>query len=80
MHIDETAKLTDQVTRMLAFLCIRELSTLPEQVKVLDRFGLTSPQIAAICGVAEQSVRNARVQIKKSGSAGRRNAPGPRKE
>ncbi len=57
---------------MLAYLCIKDLDNLPEQVAILDRFEFTSAQIATICGVAEGSVRNARMQGKKIKPAGRR--------
>ena len=63
---------------MLAYLCIKDLDTLPEQVRILDRFGLTSAQIAAVCGVAEGSVRNARMQ--RGRTASRRTSKAPRRE
>ncbi len=63
---------------MLAYLCIKDLDTLPEQVRVLDRFGLTSAQIATICGVAEGSVRNARMESGKTVS--RRKSKAPKRE
>ena len=51
---------------MLAFLCIKEEKGLNRQVEILDRFVLSDSQIAQICGVAVQSVRNARVKNKKA--------------
>lgn len=49
---------------MLGYLCIKDLKTLSEMVEVLDRFGFSGPEIAKICNVAEQSVRNARFDLK----------------
>jgi hypothetical protein len=49
---------------MLGYLCIKDLKTLREMVLVLDRFGFSGPDIAKICNVAEQSVRNARFEVK----------------
>ncbi len=63
---------------MLAYLCIKDLDTLPEQVHILDRFGLTSAEIAEICGVAEGSVRNARMESSRTTS--RRKSKGPKRE
>ncbi len=63
---------------MLAYLCIKDLDTLSEQVRILDRFGLTSAEIATICGVAEGSVRNARMESGRTGS--RRRSKAPRRE
>ncbi len=60
---------------MLAYLCIKDLDTLSEQVRVLDRFGLTSAEIATICGVAEGSVRNARMESGRTASRRRTKAP-----
>ncbi len=74
MPNEELAPDRDRVTLILAYLCIKDLDSLPEQVAVLDRFGFASAQIAAICGVAEGSVRNARVQSKKVKPTGRRKA------
>lgn len=49
---------------MLGYLCIKDLKTLSEMVEVLDRFEFSGPEIAKICNVAEQSVRNARFDLK----------------
>ncbi len=65
----------NRIELMLAYLCIKDLSSLPEQVEVLDHCGFASAEIAAICGVAEGSVRNARMQIKKGKSKGRPQLP-----
>ena len=62
----ETPKSESRTILMLAYLCIKDLDNLPEQVAVLDRFELTSAQIATVCGVPEGSVRNARMQGKKA--------------
>jgi hypothetical protein len=61
-------------TLMLAYLCVKELKALNAQVDVLDRFGLTDDQIAAVCQAAIQSVRNARVQNKKANPQEKRSA------
>ncbi|MCL5428931.1 MAG: hypothetical protein M1347_03885 [Chloroflexi bacterium] len=49
---------------MVAYLCIKDLENLTEQVKVLDRFDLTDAERAQICGSAIQSTRDARQKIK----------------
>jgi hypothetical protein len=49
---------------MLAYLCIKDVPGLNERVSILDRFSLSDSDIAAVCGVAEQSVRNARQRNK----------------
>ena len=51
---------------MLAYLCIKDEEGLNKQVEILDRFDLNDSQIAQICGVVVQSVRNARVRYKKA--------------
>lgn len=68
----ETPTSESRTILMLAYLCIKDLDNLPEQVAVLDRFELTSAQIATVCGVAEGSVRNARMQGKKTKATVRR--------
>jgi len=52
---------------MLAYLCIAKEAeaSLERKVQVLDRFGLADGEIATVCGVAVQSVRNARANVKK---------------
>jgi len=52
-------------TFMLAFLCIKGVEGLAEQVTILDRFGLTDADIATVCNAAIQSVRNARLAAKR---------------
>jgi hypothetical protein len=49
---------------MLAYLCIKDIAGLNEKVSVLDRFGISDSEIASVCAVAEQSVRNARQRNK----------------
>jgi hypothetical protein len=57
----------DNSTRlMLAYLCIEGQKTLEMKVELLDRFKLPDAEIAAVCGCAAQSIRNARQQYKKS--------------
>jgi hypothetical protein len=49
---------------MLAYLCIKDIAGLTDRVSILDRFRLSDANIASVCGVAEQSVRNARQKNK----------------
>jgi hypothetical protein len=51
---------------MLGFICIKGVEGLPEKVGILDRFGLADTDIARICNAAPGSIRNARLQTKKS--------------
>ena len=46
------------------YLCIRDIPGLNERVSILDRFDLSDSEIASVCAVAEQSVRNARQRKK----------------
>ena len=64
MPSENQAANSSRIEQMLAFLCIKDTEGLAEQVKILDRFDLPSAQIAKTCGVAEGSVRNARMQAK----------------
>lgn len=67
MSEDNDKNATESITLMLAYLCIAneaEASTV-RKVEILDRFGLTTAQIAKVCGAAVQSVHNARQVIKK---------------
>lgn len=52
---------------MLGYLCIAtEIeSSLVRKVQILDRFKLSDSEIARICGLRVQSVRNARQIAKK---------------
>jgi hypothetical protein len=53
---------------MLGYLCVANEAeaSLVRKVEILDRFGLSDSEISTICGVAQQSVRNARLTLKKS--------------
>ena len=53
---------------MLAYLCIAKEAeaSLERKVQILDRFELTDTEIATVSGVAVQSVRNARLNVKRS--------------
>lgn len=57
----------EQIVMMLAHLCVANEAeaSLVSKVQILDRFGLTDTQIAKVCGVAVQSVRNARQATKR---------------
>jgi len=52
---------------MLAYLCVttEAEASLVRKVEILDRFDLADGEIARVCGVAVQSVRNARLNVKK---------------
>lgn len=60
--IDKTGATQEQL--MLGYLCIKDLKTLPEMVKVLDRFGFSGPDIAKICNSTTGSIRVARFDLK----------------
>ncbi len=53
---------------MLGYLCISNEAeaSLLRKIEILDRFGLSDPEIATICDCTQQSVRNARLTLKKS--------------
>jgi len=53
---------------MLAYLCIANEAeaSLVRKVEILDRFDLADAEIAKVCGASVQSVRNARLQRKKT--------------
>jgi len=57
----------DDVRLMLAYLCIatEAEASLERRVQILDRFSLSDAQIAKVCGVVVQSVRNARANVRK---------------
>ena len=57
----------EQTTLMLAYLCVAKEAeaSLERKVEILDRFDLSDTQIAKVCGKALQSVRNARVNVRK---------------
>jgi hypothetical protein len=52
---------------MLGYLCIAKEAeaSLIRKVEILDRFGLPDQEIAAICDCTIQSVRDARLKLKK---------------
>ncbi len=54
---------------MLAYLCIAKETeaSLVRKVQILDRFDLVDDDIARVCGVAVQSVRNARLAKRSAG-------------
>ena len=55
---------------MLAYLCIANEAeaSVTRKVQILDRFRLPDSDIAQVCGVAAQSVRNARPKVPKVSS------------
>jgi hypothetical protein len=52
---------------MLAYLCVANEAeaSLVRKVEILDRFGLADSQIAKVCMTSAQSIRNARLMLKK---------------
>jgi hypothetical protein len=58
---------------MLGYLCVANEAeaSLLRKVEILDRFGLPDAEIAKICGRKVQSVRDARVQLKKAHGKGK---------
>lgn len=66
----DSEALYDPVRLMLAYLCIatEKESSLERKVEILDRFELSTAEIAQVCGSAQQSVRNARQYLKKHGT------------
>lgn len=64
MSNEETTELRPEVL-MLAYLCIKDVEGLVDQVEILDRFRLNNSQIAAVCGCKVQSVINARSKYRK---------------
>jgi hypothetical protein len=52
---------------MLAYLCIPKEpeASLIGKVDILDRFGLSAPEIAKVCKSSRQSILNARQMLKK---------------
>ncbi len=53
-----------QEAMMLAYLCIKDLKTLPEMIGVLDRFNFSDADIAKICDSTSGSIRVARFGLK----------------
>jgi hypothetical protein len=53
---------------MLAYLCIANEAeaSLVRKVEILDRFGLPATEVAVVCGASIQSIRNAKVELKKT--------------
>jgi hypothetical protein len=66
---DEPRATPDPTRLMLAYLCIatEKESSLERKVEILDRFRLTTTEIARVCGSAKQSIHNARQYLKKHG-------------
>ncbi len=61
---------------MLAYLCVAKEAeaSLVRKVQILDRFDLADGEIARVCGVAAQSVRNARLSVKRSSGGKKKEA------
>lgn len=66
------AKLTNKTSDinpeilMLGYLCVKGMEGLPEKVNILDRFGLADVDISIICDAAIGSIRNSRLQVRKT--------------
>jgi hypothetical protein len=58
---------TKTIRLMLGYLCIAKEAeaSLVRKVQILDKFDLQDSEIATICGASVQSIRNARLQLKK---------------
>ena len=52
---------------MLAYLCIatEAESSLERKIQILDKFDLPDKDIAQVCSASPQSIRNARLRVKK---------------
>jgi hypothetical protein len=61
---------------MLAYLCVKEVEGLGPKVEVLDRFGLADSQLASVCSVGEQAIRDARHRQKKIRNSAKRKKKG----
>ncbi len=61
---------------MLAYLCLAKEAEagLVRKVQILDRFDLPDEEIAQVCGVAVQSVRNARLAKRSAGARKKKKA------
>jgi len=66
---DESSSKLDPTRLMLAYLCIatEKEASLERKVEILDRFRLSTHEIARVCGSAVQSIRNARHYLRKHG-------------
>lgn len=60
------ADFNESILLMLAYLCVSKEAeaSIVRKVQILDRFGLTTAQVAKVCGAAVQSVHNARSSTK----------------
>jgi hypothetical protein len=66
---DHSSKENEPSRLMLAYLCVateREAS-LERKVEILDRFNLSTAEIATVCGSAVQSILNARHYLRHHG-------------
>jgi hypothetical protein len=57
----------EAIRLMLAFLCVatEKEASLERKVEILDKFDLTDSEMAKICSSAVQSIRNARLYLRK---------------
>jgi hypothetical protein len=67
---DDGSNSSGALRLMLAYLCIatEKEASLERKVEILDKFDLSTAEIATICGAKRQSIRNARQSVKKHGS------------
>lgn len=70
----ESGQLFDTTRLMLAYLCIatEKEASLERKVEILDRFRLSTADIARVCGSAPQSVLNARHYLRKYGKGNKK--------
>jgi len=70
----QTFESPDSIRLMLAYLCIatEKKASLETKVKNMKRFGLSNLEIASVCASKVQSVKNARLSLKKHRSKSKR--------
>jgi len=63
---------SEAICLMLAYLCIstEKDASLERKVEILDKFRLSDAQIASVTGSKNQSIRNARHNVKKHARKG----------
>ena len=71
---DNSSEPPDPTRLMLAYLCIatEKEASLERKVEILDRFKLSTAEIARVCGSAVQSILNARQYLRKHGKGNKK--------
>lgn len=54
------------IASMLAYLIVKDIEKIEDQVKLLDQFEMSDAQRAAACGVKARAISDARIRMKKS--------------